>query len=147
MSLKKIFCFETELVPLERRVGSVGWVLDFESKGSGFDPYKVDIIQVFFKTLWNYGWFNAVVAYNILVSPSGFGKVAKADWMSTLNPSDGDVKWRSREQDLEAFRSFQLTSNFGCLSLGWELVNKLSHAWGHACLVISGRFIVKSARA
>ena len=42
--------------------------------------------------------FNAVVAYNILVSPSGFGKVAKA-WCHS-RPSDGDVKWRSREQDL-----------------------------------------------
>ena len=65
-----------QLMLIGRRVGSVGWVLDFESKGSGFDPYKV--YPGIFQKVVNYELYIAVVAYNILVSPSGFGKVAKA---------------------------------------------------------------------
>ena len=71
-------------------------MLDFESKGSGFDPYKV--YPGIFQKVVNYG---CLMRLWLTISSSllqDLGKWPKPDVHS--RPSDGDVKWRSREQDL-----------------------------------------------
>ena len=82
-------------------------MLDFESKGSWF-------IQEFFKSS-ELRLINAVVA-SFFLFLQDLGKWPKPVVHS--RPSDGDVKWRSREQDLGFSVVSVHASNFGCLSLG-----------------------------